>query len=92
HNPAHGGVLFSTRLPPNNMTPDQLNWCANHPVEQAPCIWTETNMFVSVRSFHAGGVNMALADGSVRFISAGVDPITFAALGSRAGREVITLE
>ncbi len=91
HNPGHGGVLFSTRLPPNNLVPDQLNWCANHPVEQAPCIWTETNMFVSVRSFHPGGVNLALADGSVRFISESIDPDTFKGMGSRDGGEVITV-
>lgn len=92
HNPAHGGVLFSTRLPPNNMVPDQLNWCANNPVPKAPCIWTETNMFVSVRSYHTGGVNLGLADGSVRFISETIDPDTFKAIGSRAGGEVVTLE
>ena len=79
HNPAHGGVLFSTRLPPNNMVPDQLNWCANNPRPEAPCIWTGTQMFVSVRSFHSGGVNMCLADGSVSFVSDGVDTIVFKA-------------
>jgi len=89
HNPAHGGVLFSTRLPPNNMVPDQLNWCANNPRPEAPCIWTGTQMFVSVRSFHSGGVNMCCADGSVSFVSDGVDTIVFKALGSRNGQEVV---
>jgi len=88
HNPAHGGVLFSTRIPPNTMVPDQLNWCANNPVKEAPCIWTGTNMFVSVRSFHSGGVNMAMADGSVRFVSSSIDTIVFKAAGSRNGAEV----
>ncbi len=87
HNPAHGGVLFSTRLPPNNMVPDRLNWCAKHPVPEAPCIWIETNMFVSVRSFHSGGVNIAMADGSVHFMSSLVDQKTFQAMGSRNGEE-----
>ena len=91
HNPAHGGVNFSTRLPPNNMVPDRLNWCANNPVPQAPCIWIETDMFVSVRSYHPGGVNMALADGSARFISDAIDPVLFQGMGSRNGGEVVTI-
>jgi len=91
YNPAHGGVLFSTRLPPNNMVPDQLNWCAFHPVPEAPCIWTGTNMFVSVRSFHTGGVNVTMADGSVHFVSDAIDPPLFKALGSRDGGEVASL-
>jgi prepilin-type N-terminal cleavage/methylation domain-containing protein/prepilin-type processing-associated H-X9-DG protein len=90
HNPAHGGVLFSTRLPPNNMVPDRLNWCANNPVPQAPCIWIGTNMFVSARSYHPGGVNMALTDGSVHFISESIDPPLYKAFGSRDGGETVT--
>ena len=45
-------------------------------------------MFVSVRSNHTNGANLALADGSVRFAPNGVTPSTFAALGSRNGGEV----
>ena len=40
-------------------------------------------------SFHSGGVNALLGDGSVRFIRQGVDPTTFAALVTRSGGEVI---
>jgi prepilin-type N-terminal cleavage/methylation domain-containing protein/prepilin-type processing-associated H-X9-DG protein len=40
------------------------------------------------RSRHAGGVNLLLGDGSVRFVSQGVDPATWRALGSMAGGEV----
>lgn len=90
HNPAHGGVLFSTRLPPNNMVPDQFNWCADAPVKRAPCIWTGTNMFVSVRSYHPAGVNMGYADGSVRYVGNSIDPAVFLAIGSRNGAETVT--
>jgi len=88
YNPAHGGVLFSTRVPPNTDVPDQLNWCSNNPVPQAPCIWTGTNMFVSARSYHPGGVNIGLAGGAVRFLSENIDFEIYKALGSRNGREV----
>ena len=40
-------------------------------------------------SMHTGGANFALADGSVQFISQSVSPITFKALGTRSGGEVV---
>jgi len=88
HNPAHGGVLFSTRVPPNTMVPDRLNWCANNPVPRAPCVWNGRNMFVSARSYHPGGVNLGMADGSIHFIGSEVNPEAYKALGSRNGGEL----
>jgi prepilin-type N-terminal cleavage/methylation domain-containing protein/prepilin-type processing-associated H-X9-DG protein len=43
---------------------------------------------VTARSFHAGGVNVLLVDGSVRFVSNTVSTTTWRALGTRAGGEV----
>ena len=40
-------------------------------------------------SFHPGGMNVVMADGSVRLISETVDAATFAALMTPRGREVI---
>lgn len=88
YNPAHSGVAFSTRLPPNTLVPDRFNWCANKPPSYAPCVWGGDFIFVLTRSFHTGGVNMALCDGSVRFIRNTVNPATYKALGSRNGGEV----
>jgi prepilin-type N-terminal cleavage/methylation domain-containing protein/prepilin-type processing-associated H-X9-DG protein len=87
YNPAHCGTLFSTRIPPNTLVPDQFDWCSSRPNPRAPCIWTSTNIFISPRSYHPGGVNLGMADGSVRFVADAVDPATFKALGSRAGGE-----
>ena len=91
YNPATGGVLFSTRIPPNTLVPDRFNWCAKNPLPQAPCVWSGTNMFVSTRSYHHGGVNVAMVDGSVRFVLDQVDARAFKAAGSRNGEEVFAL-
>ncbi|MBA3480738.1 MAG: DUF1559 domain-containing protein [Pirellulales bacterium] len=40
-------------------------------------------------SFHAGGTNFARADGSVQFIVDGIDLVTYGAMASRNGDEVI---
>jgi prepilin-type N-terminal cleavage/methylation domain-containing protein/prepilin-type processing-associated H-X9-DG protein len=88
YNPAHSGVAFSTRLPPNTPVPDRFNWCANRPPREAPCVWGGDYIFVLARSYHTGGVNMAMCDGSVRFIRNTVNPATYRALGSRGGGEV----
>jgi prepilin-type N-terminal cleavage/methylation domain-containing protein/prepilin-type processing-associated H-X9-DG protein len=43
-----------------------------------------------VYSFHPGGANMLYADGSVRFLRDSVSALTFAALTTKAGGEVIS--
>jgi prepilin-type N-terminal cleavage/methylation domain-containing protein/prepilin-type processing-associated H-X9-DG protein len=97
YNPAHGGVLFSTRIPPNTLVPDQLNWCGDTDppkpqspqIAKAPCVWQGSNMFISTRSYHDGGVNVGMADGSCRFISNYVNTTIFKAIGSRNGLETV---
>jgi len=44
---------------------------------------------VLARSYHWGGVNALLLDGSVRFVSSTTDQATWRALGTRAGGEVV---
>jgi prepilin-type N-terminal cleavage/methylation domain-containing protein/prepilin-type processing-associated H-X9-DG protein len=91
-NPSHGGVFFSTRITPNSLVPDQLNWCSVQPVKYAPCIWTGTDMYTTARSYHTGGVNFAFADGSVHFVRDEVNPVVYKAWGSRNGGETTHTE
>jgi prepilin-type N-terminal cleavage/methylation domain-containing protein/prepilin-type processing-associated H-X9-DG protein len=44
----------------------------------------------SFRSFHPGGVNFTFADGSVKFIKQSISDITYQAIGTRAGGEVVS--
>ena len=83
-----------TQLSPNSSSPDILyvGWCDSRPNENLPCIngdWGPNNTAAS-RSRHPGGVNVVLADGSVRLIRNNVDLVTvWRAMGTIAGGEVI---
>ena len=95
YNPIHMGTLFTTVHPPNTTVPDSLFYCQGIP-HHAPCTCARgcasgacsTQLNVSARSYHTGGVISLLADGSVHLISNSVDPVLYRALGSRAGGEV----
>jgi prepilin-type processing-associated H-X9-DG protein len=52
-----------------------------------------TNMAMQVppSSYHPGGVNGVMVDGSVRYFSDQIELATWRALGTRKGREVINL-
>lgn len=57
-----------------------------------PCVHNCTNSDHSPHSFHPGGVNYAMADGSVRLIRDGIDHNTFRRLVWKADGEVITTD
>ncbi len=67
---------------------------------QAAVPWTKPDDFVpdpnfptrGLGGYHPGGFNVAMADGSVRFISQRIDPKTLWALFTRAGGEVVTID
>lgn len=46
-------------------------------------------MHVSASSYHTGGVNMVMADGSVRFARDSIQFSTWQAMGSRAGGDIL---
>jgi prepilin-type N-terminal cleavage/methylation domain-containing protein/prepilin-type processing-associated H-X9-DG protein len=86
-NPAkQGSVLFSTLYEPNTAVADRLEWCQTIPM--APCRPTSSEVNISARSYHSGGVNAAFADGSNRFVTKNINLQTWNALGTRAGGEV----
>ena len=88
------GPLYQHNNTPNSPVPDQFRnqFCLSIP--EAPCIgtyssWDTRKVILSARSRHPGGVNLLLADGSVRFISNSVDLTIWQALCTPRGGEVV---
>jgi prepilin-type N-terminal cleavage/methylation domain-containing protein/prepilin-type processing-associated H-X9-DG protein len=85
--PYHIAVNAYTHTGPPNSTSctnsnDQGGWLSfTGPLGVAP-----------PNSNHPGGVNMAMSDGSVRFVKDTVNPKTFWAIGSRKGGEVLSAD
>jgi prepilin-type N-terminal cleavage/methylation domain-containing protein/prepilin-type processing-associated H-X9-DG protein len=64
-----------------------LNNLMNLPPESVdPDFWWEQRGF---RSFHPGGANFCLADGSVRYVTDGVDNVLYRTSCTRNGEEVV---
>jgi prepilin-type processing-associated H-X9-DG protein len=85
----HGGYGFTALEPPNSPLPDRVYSCKDTSFPLAPCMSTGStdDHRNFARSYHPGGVNAALADASVRFISDTVELSTYRALGTRRGKE-----
>ena len=87
-----GGNVFSSQTGPNSGTNDLVWGCRNFPAEGMPCSQGGSPFvanYAAARSYHTGGVNVSLGDGSVRFVSNSIVLSTWQALGSRAGGEAV---
>jgi prepilin-type N-terminal cleavage/methylation domain-containing protein/prepilin-type processing-associated H-X9-DG protein len=78
-----GSQCFATTAHPINFMNQSLK--DNLPTQGNPR-WDES---IGFRSFHPGGANFLLGDGSVRFISETVDGVTYRAMASREGNEAV---
>lgn len=84
--------ILSTQNGPNSTVPDGVWGCRNEPAEGMPCVQIGspyTEMHQAARSYHTGGVQGCMADGSTRFFSENISLQIWQALGTRAGRETI---
>ena len=80
---AHGCMaqtLFNTVV-----TPNARKWthCSN-------VSSTVMSPLSNANSYHAGGVNTLMADGSVKFIKDGISPATWMSLGTKGSGEVVS--
>lgn len=81
---ANGGVYYSGFTTAN--TPNQrVDWDSVDENDGGP-----TFMSMPASSNHPGGANHLFADGSVHFIQNSVNPVTYRALGTINGKEVIS--
>jgi prepilin-type N-terminal cleavage/methylation domain-containing protein/prepilin-type processing-associated H-X9-DG protein len=83
-----GVFKFMTLLTPNSSAPDVVNWAIPNGDPKMP-VNTAGSEYSAARSRHAGGVNVTLADGSIRFIRDSIDLQTWRSLGTMDGGEVI---
>jgi prepilin-type processing-associated H-X9-DG protein len=78
---SQGQTIFNTIVPPNSK---QYPWntCSDEAIGGSA--------FNNANSYHPGGVNALLADGSVRFVKDSIDQKTWWSLGTKADGEVIS--
>ena len=69
-------TAFNTYMPPNPQTPD---------------FWSMNSGYYAARSFHSGGVNAQLGDGSIHFVSETIDPAIWRGLSTRSGGETVSI-
>lgn len=80
---AHSAAFYSNADYSSTHAP--LNYFLDPPT---PRDWPNV---MSFRSYHSGGANFCLADGSVRFIADTIEMKVYQALSTKAGREAVTL-
>jgi len=96
------GPAFMQDYTPNDPTPDLVRWCDPLDANRgpAPCapgpgggggiLGSQFDMVLHTsRSLHPGGVMVAIADGSVRFVSDSISLQVWQGLGTLAGSEIL---
>jgi prepilin-type processing-associated H-X9-DG protein len=84
---AMGYSLFNTIVPPNGGGQYTWNSCRVGCCQQA-----QAAHYLPASSYHPGGVNVLMADGSARFIKSSISMQYWWALGTRANGEVISAD
>jgi prepilin-type N-terminal cleavage/methylation domain-containing protein/prepilin-type processing-associated H-X9-DG protein len=86
-----GVFRFHTVVTPNSTAPDLISSTTFFTPNTDPLMPVALGnpQRAAARSRHAGGVNAAMCDGSVRFVRNTIDLNTWRAMGSMAGGEVI---
>jgi prepilin-type N-terminal cleavage/methylation domain-containing protein/prepilin-type processing-associated H-X9-DG protein len=94
--PMAGGNIFMGNYPPNSPGTDVMPSCDPSIIQagEAEMMCTRSQAidgqyWAAARSKHSGGVNAAMADGSVRFVRNSISQVTWAAMCTMAGGETI---
>ena len=84
------GSQVYTQFTPNSSNPDVIwpGYCVHRPDLNLPCT-EDFNETCTARSWHPGGVNVALCDGAVRFVGDEIDLAIWRALGTLEEGDVV---
>jgi prepilin-type N-terminal cleavage/methylation domain-containing protein/prepilin-type processing-associated H-X9-DG protein len=88
---------FTGYITPNSTQPDvteSTGYCIYPYQGNPPCIGAAgaVQLYNGARSRHPGGVNVGFCDGSVKFIKNSINPITYRALSTTKGGEVVSAD
>ena len=96
YNNDHNCFHFNVYSAPNStILPDWMQGYCLYPNRSNPPCVDSTNLspsesFNAARSYHSGGVNAAMGDGSVRFFKNTIALVPWRALGTMSGNETIS--
>lgn len=94
YNDDYNCAMFMAYTTPNSTIPDWIadGYCRYPYLTNPPCVNSASarNAYNAARSYHAGGVNALLSDGSVKFFMNSVNLMTWRALSTPTGGEVIS--
>jgi len=87
-------IGMTTAWPPNKQTPGGPGYSTPDIdiTSERERIGGPTFAAITARSYHPGGVNILLADGSARFVKSSIDGFIWRAIGTVAGGEVVSSE
>jgi prepilin-type N-terminal cleavage/methylation domain-containing protein/prepilin-type processing-associated H-X9-DG protein len=91
-NDDYNGCMFNGYTPPNTTFTDYASGgCQYQYLTNPPCV-SKTPTFNAARSYHAGGVNGLMCDGSVKFFKDSISVLTWRALSTTRGSEVLSAD
>jgi prepilin-type processing-associated H-X9-DG protein len=93
-NGSYAGTTVPLGFNSNTIVPSASNGC-NSNTWQSPSAPVGCRFGASAKGFislHPGGANFAFGDGSVRFLKNSISLVTYCALGSRAGGEIVSAD
>jgi prepilin-type N-terminal cleavage/methylation domain-containing protein/prepilin-type processing-associated H-X9-DG protein len=86
---------FMTNTTPNSPSPDTHDWCTNWAGgPPLACLGSlnGNDKYYAARSRHAGGVNVSMCDGSVRFFKNSINVFIWRAVSTTNGGEVVSAD
>jgi prepilin-type N-terminal cleavage/methylation domain-containing protein/prepilin-type processing-associated H-X9-DG protein len=73
----------------NRLTVTGTDGTGKGSIASGPCAMNCNNLQGDIYSFHSGGANIGMADGSVRFVSQSINVVQLASMVTKGGNEII---